>query len=116
MDRKNEKTAETVLGPGSVFEGTLRAPHNVSVAGSFKGTLDSDGHINICKGSTVVAEVKAASATVGGTIEGNLVAAERVELEAGASLVGDLRTRDLVIHEGAIFHGMCSMKDQKNGK
>jgi cytoskeletal protein CcmA (bactofilin family) len=41
---------------------------------------------------------------------------DRVELEANASLIGDLKAKDLVINEGATFHGNCSMDVGKNIK
>jgi cytoskeletal protein CcmA (bactofilin family) len=46
---------------------------------------------------------------IGGKVIGNLTVHERVELEVNSSLIGDLNTKDLIINEGAVFHGNCTM-------
>jgi cytoskeletal protein CcmA (bactofilin family) len=47
---------------------------------------------------------------------GDLSVEDRVELDAQSSLIGDLKTRDLIINEGATFHGNCSMDTVKSVK
>jgi cytoskeletal protein CcmA (bactofilin family) len=49
-----------------------------------------------------------------GKVVGNLYIEDRVELHVSAVVIGDLHAKELVINEGAVFHGNCSM--QKAGK
>ena len=111
MEKKNDTGFLTMIGEGSVFEGSIVVPHSLRIDGTFKGRIDTAEMLTIGKNGRVEAEIKSKSAIIGGKVTGNIAAEERVELEAEASLIGDLRTRDLVISEGAVFHGKCSMRE-----
>lgn len=113
---KNSKGLYTMLGEGTVLEGSLRVPHSIRIDGTLKGKIDTAEMLTVGSTGLVEADMKAKSAVIGGKVVGNLIADDRVELEANSSLVGDLRTRDLIINEGAVFHGNCSMLDSKNNK
>jgi len=109
MEKGHGKGSYTILGEGTMFEGSVIVPHNLRVEGSFKGRIETSEEIVIGGTGVVNADIKAKSAIVGGQIIGNLMVEDRVELEQNASLIGDLRAKDLIINEGAVFHGNCSM-------
>jgi cytoskeletal protein CcmA (bactofilin family) len=113
MDKGN-KGLYTMLGPGTVFEGTITVPHGIRIDGTFKGKIETSEILTIGNEGIIEADIKAKSAIVGGKIIGNLFVEDRVELESSASLIGDLKTRDLVINEGAVFHGNCAMRKAQN--
>jgi cytoskeletal protein CcmA (bactofilin family) len=110
---KSHKGLYTIFGEGTSFEGTVSIPHSVRIDGSFKGKIETSEIVTIGHNGVVEADITAKSAIIGGKVIGNVSVDDRVELEANASLIGDLRTRDLVINEGAIFHGNCSMDKVK---
>jgi cytoskeletal protein CcmA (bactofilin family) len=58
----------------------------------------------------VQADVQAGVVVCGGTIDGNVVARERVQLLAPSVLTGTVRTPLLIIEEGAQFNGTCEME------
>lgn len=111
MEKGHGKGLYTILGEGTSFEGSMTVPHNIRIDGSFKGKIETSEVITIGKSGIVNADIKAKSAIVGGRIIGNLKVEDRVELEEKSSLVGDLRAKDLIINEGAVFHGNCSMSN-----
>jgi cytoskeletal protein CcmA (bactofilin family) len=115
MDKKADKGFYTILGPESEFEGTIRIPHSLRIDGLFKGKIETTEMLTIGNKGQIFADIMAKSAIIGGKVTGNIIADERVELESCSSLEGDLRTKDLVINEGAVFHGRCAMKDSRNG-
>ena len=47
--------------------------------------------------------------TVNGSLRGNVVATERIELHPKARVLADLTTPNLAIQEGAFFQGSCKM-------
>ncbi|MBN1129164.1 MAG: polymer-forming cytoskeletal protein, partial [Chitinispirillaceae bacterium] len=98
-------------GEGASFEGTVVVPHGIRIDGQFKGKIEASEMLTVGNSGVAEADIKAKSIIIGGKVSGNIFAAERVELEAKASFIGDLNTRDLVINEGALFHGKCSMKE-----
>lgn len=86
------------------FKGMLRV--NGHIAGkvfSFKGTLIIDGS------ARVDASIDVAVAVISGTVNGDVVGHERVELGPGAVIHGNISTRSIAIKPGAIFHGDCRM-------
>lgn len=86
------------------FKDMLRI--NGYVAGkisSTKGTLIVDGS------ARVDASIDVAVCVVSGTVNGDVVAQERVELGAAAIINGDISTGSLCMKPGAIFTGNCRM-------
>jgi len=120
---KHGKGAYTLIGEGSTLEGLLVVPHAIRIDGTVRGKADGSARARIetsemlTIGTTahIEADIWARSAVIGGKVKGNLTIQDRTELESAATLVGDLKTRELVINEGALFHGNCTM-DKDNGK
>jgi cytoskeletal protein CcmA (bactofilin family) len=97
----------TIKGTIDVQEGTLR------IDGEFEGTVNCPDTLIVGKGGKVKAEVKVKSAVVGGTVIGNIDAKEKIELQAGSRLEGDIKTVRLVIDEGVFFEGACKMSPDR---
>jgi cytoskeletal protein CcmA (bactofilin family) len=87
---------------------------------SFKDMVRVNGHIAgrvysqrgtmiVDSGAKVEANVDVAVAMIGGTVTGDIVGRERVELGPASRIYGNIRTRSLVIKDGAIFEGVCCM-------
>jgi cytoskeletal protein CcmA (bactofilin family) len=91
------------------FKDMLRI--NGHVAGkifSFKGTLIVDGS------ARVDAVIDTAVVVVNGTVNGDIVAHERVELGPAGVVNGNIATRSIAMKRGASFHGDCRMlKDEE---
>jgi cytoskeletal protein CcmA (bactofilin family) len=51
-------------------------------------------------------------------VEGHLIAGQHITLGGKAKLLGDIKTGNLIIEEGAIFHGNSIMmkEEQPKGK
>jgi len=111
MSKESPKGLLSMIGPGTVVEGTIHAPHSIRIEGTLRGKLETTETVTVGPSGIVEADIIARSASIAGKIIGNLTAQDRVELEAIASLKGDLKTRDLVINEGATFQGTCIMSD-----
>jgi cytoskeletal protein CcmA (bactofilin family) len=116
MEKGHGKGLITMLCEGTVFEGSIYVPHNLHVDGSFTGKIETSEEIIIGPTGIVKADIKAKSAIVGGRIVGNLMVEDRIELGSKSSLVGDLKAKDLVISEGAVFHGNSSMNNSIDEK
>jgi cytoskeletal protein CcmA (bactofilin family) len=79
---------------------------NGHIAGTIysqKGTLIVDTH------ATVEANVEVAVAVIDGTVHGDIVAQDRVEIGPCAKIYGNIWTRSIGIKDGAIFDGVCTM-------
>lgn len=99
----------TYIAPGIIVEGELVAEEPVEVAGTFKGRVESRSVVTISRGSVVEAEIAGVSVIVAGQVTGDVSASERIDLESGSRLVGDVRAARLTIADGASFKGNVDM-------
>lgn len=101
----------TIIGKGSVIEGTLEVEGEIRIDGTVKGKISSTESLTIGNGGIVEADLNTKVAVIGGNVIGNVFALEKIELQSKAVVEGDITTKNLVVEEGAILHGKCSMKD-----
>ncbi len=99
----------TIIGKGSSFEGTLKVQSTLRVDGRIKGNVTTSDSLVIGKDGSIDGEITVRNAIVGGKLKGKLVASGKVVLEANSVFNGELKTTKLVIDEGAVFEGNCSM-------
>ena len=99
-----------LVGPGTEFEGTLRAGQGqVCMDASFKGTAISEGTIVIDDHGDVSAEVTAKVISISGRLKGTAKASERLEIRSRGVVLGDISTPVLVVEPGGYFDGHCQM-------
>lgn len=112
MWKKEEfKEIETIIGPSVRLEGHFLSQGNVRIAGALSGSLQTQGEVKIDQGSQVNANIIASKVVVGGEVQGDIKAAESIELLNSAKVAGNLETKVLSIAPGAIFNGKCLMKN-----
>ncbi len=92
------------------IKGTIKFEKVMNIEGKFEGELIADqGELIVGKTGTVKADVKVKNAIIEGRLDGNIKAAEKVELKQNAQLLGDLQAKTLVIEEGVVFVGQCNV-------
>ena len=100
----------TNLTPDVEIKGSIKFDKVMRVDGKFEGEMvTNDGELIVGMKGIVKANAKVKNVSIEGTLEGNIVAAEKVELKHKAQLLGDLQARTLVIEEGVIFNGQCNV-------
>ena len=86
----------------------------VRVNGHIAGSVYSKtGTLIVDAEARVDATIDVAVAVIGGTVAGDIVARERVELGPSSRISGNIWTRAIVIKDGAIFEGVCHMIDDR---
>jgi cytoskeletal protein CcmA (bactofilin family) len=108
--QENAQVASTTLGAETLFSGTLRFKESLRIRGKFEGEIDATGRLYIDPEAVVTARsIRATSVVVGGTVHGDIEAADRIEMLASAKVYGNVRTARLRIADGVIFEGSCEM-------
>ncbi len=107
----DETRVNTVIGEGTRVQGTLNIQGSIVVHGEIDGTLTATESIIVGKTGNLKAGLNAREAIVSGKVKGKIVARERVELQTGARLEGDVFAKSFMIEEGVFFQGNCSMGD-----
>ena len=94
------------IGKAVKIIGQILSKEDLYVDGDVEGTVEAPDHKRtIGPNGTVHATVKAREVVALGSIQGNVEAAERIDIRKDAKLVGDIRTARIVIEDGAYFKG-----------
>ncbi len=97
------------LYKGSRVTGQLVFQGSAKIDGIVDGEVRCNGTLTIGAGAEVRAKISGQAVVVQGKVEGNVTAREKVELVAPARLYGNISSPRLVITEGVVFDGECSM-------
>lgn len=108
---KGDTRLGTIVGKGTKIEGTINIEGATRIDGTVTGKLIANDIVTVGSTGVVKAEIRARAIVVGGRVEGNLIAGEKVELQAKSELIGDITAKSLLVEHGAIFHGNSRMKD-----
>lgn len=106
----------TLVGHGTVIEGSLNVSSSMRVDGKIMGKIKCSDSLLVGKTGVVEASVKVKNATIGGKVVGDIQADEVVILESNSAVIGDVTTKKLIIEEGAIFNGTCHMSNDVPSK
>ena len=97
---------QTVLGKTVVLKGELSANEDLLIEGQFEGTISLEDHcLTVGADGQVKAEVRARQVVILGSVSGNVVAREKVEIRRSGHVVGDLKAGAVAVEEGAYFKG-----------
>jgi cytoskeletal protein CcmA (bactofilin family) len=99
----------SIIAQGCKFDGTIEIKGALRIEGEFKGTIATPDSLVVGKTGVVHAAVKVKNAIIGGQFFGDIIAENKIELQSGSHLEGDITTKRLVIDEGVFFEGKCSM-------
>lgn len=108
MKTKDEINA--FLGVNTEFEGKLSFTGAVRVDGRFRGEIVTKGTLIVGEMAVIESDIHAAHIIVNGEIRGNVIAEKRMEIHTSGKVSGNIQTPVLVINEGVIFNGNCSME------
>jgi cytoskeletal protein CcmA (bactofilin family) len=97
------------LYKGSRVTGQLTFQGAARIDGSVEGEIQCQGTLTVGEGAEVRAKISGQIVIIRGKVEGNVVAKEKLELAAPARLFGNIDTPRLIITEGVVFDGDCSM-------
>jgi cytoskeletal protein CcmA (bactofilin family) len=105
----NNEKVDTLIGQGTMFEGTVTADGTVRLDGKVQGGLNINGNLIIGEEGAVKGNVKTENAFIAGIIEGNVIATSQLHITHTAKLIGDITVKNVIIDEGAIFIGNCKI-------
>lgn len=111
---KHAVTGMTFIGEGTRISGDMSVEHDLRVEGAIRGQVSVGGTLVLSVTGSIEGDVTARSAALAGRLVGNIHVQEKLVLEEKSVLQGDLVARELVVQEGAIFQGTCSMDSRNN--
>ncbi len=106
----------TIIGKNATIEGKLEVQGHLRIDGLVKGQIKCNETTTIGPEGKVEADIETRLAVISGEVTGNISAEERLELQAKSVVRGDIKTKSLVVEQGALFHGSCLMRDNHQPK
>jgi cytoskeletal protein CcmA (bactofilin family) len=101
-----EQRTTARIGKSVFIKGDVVSAEDLTIDGRFEGTLVLGDHcLTVGAGAAIQADLKARALVISGTVTGNVMATERVEILETASVDGDIKTPRLTVREGAILRG-----------
>src|SRR6185503_1807251 len=105
-----EGTLSGFVGGGTVVTGEANFKAMMRVDGHLSGRVCStSGTLIVGANGKVDANIEVAVAVIHGTINGDIIATQRLELGRAAKVNGNIQTPSLIIEQGAVFEGSCKM-------
>jgi cytoskeletal protein CcmA (bactofilin family) len=106
MTRDGSGVDATRIPRGATIVGGLEAGQDVIIDGRVDGSINlPDHHLSIGRSAVISARIVARSVTIAGSVDGNILARERIDVAASAFVRGHLTTPAVTLEEGAQFTG-----------
>ena len=100
---------DAFLGKGTKITGKLVFEGTGRIEGQVDGEIAAQDVLTVGEGALVNAKIAGTTIVIEGQVTGDVTAKQRLELRASARVNGNVTTPSLVVHEGAILNGQCSM-------
>ncbi len=103
----------STIGENSFFEGRFAVKGSLKIDGRFEGETLLVDQLQIGAKAKVKTDISATSVVVEGIVMGNIAASRRILLLSTARVLGDLKTPELIIQDGVVLEGRCTISHFK---
>lgn len=101
---------ENYLGDTFVIRGELSGSQDVTIDSRVEGKIDLRNQVlRVGSKARIQADIQAANVIVAGSVVGDVVAQDRVEITPAGSVVGNIRSSRISIADGARLKGSVEM-------
>jgi cytoskeletal protein CcmA (bactofilin family) len=98
------------IGKSITLKGDLSGNEDLVIEGHIEGRVDlPNNQLTIGANGSCAAEVHAKTVVVVGKVTGNVIASERIEIQATGLVNGDVSAPRLIVQEGAVVNGGIEM-------
>jgi cytoskeletal protein CcmA (bactofilin family) len=95
----------TFIGASTTIEGLIKGKGPYVFCGSIDGDCEIEGLVTLAEGGKWKGTIRAVDIVVAGTVEGDVIAAQRVEIAGTARVTGSLSGNAIAVAEGAVIEG-----------
>ena len=118
---KPQNRIDCLIGAGATIEGNIIFSGGLRVDGRVRGNViaaeGKPGTLVLSEQAQIEGEIRVSHVVINGTVIGPVHAAEYVELQAKASVTGDVHYKTLEIQLGAVVQGrLVYQSDSKSEK
>lgn len=102
-------TGYSVFDTQMLVEGDVETDGTLRVDGNMRGNVRRADVVVVATGASITGSVSAREVIIGGTINGNVTAVERIELQESGTVSGDIEAAAVNIQEGGKVDGRMSI-------
>lgn len=106
----------SVLDAQLTVRGDIETDGTLRVDGRLDGSIRRADIVVIGNGATVVGDISAREVIVGGSVQGNVTATTRIELQPSAVVTGDIDAGAIMIQEGCVVQGRLTVTNTPSVK
>jgi cytoskeletal protein CcmA (bactofilin family) len=95
----------TFIAPTTQIVGKISGKGPFVFCGTVEGDCDIDGPVTLAPGGNWQGTIRATDIVVAGTVQGDVIAKQRVEIAGTARITGSLSGNSIAVAEGAVIEG-----------
>jgi cytoskeletal protein CcmA (bactofilin family) len=103
------ENSNCVIGEGSVFEGRFHVNGSILIEGKFEGDIKTEEQLVVGPTGKVKTDIYARKVIISGTLIGNIIATEEVNLLASGKVLGNITTPKLTVEDGVVTEGKVTI-------
>lgn len=104
----------SLVGEGTRFDGEITLKGLLRIDGDFRGAVNAADKVLIGSKGRAECTIQAGTVVVGGILKGDIRAADKVVILSSGMVIGNIATPRLVVEEGVILNGECSILGQQS--
>jgi len=104
--RDRSANSATLISEGCKIAGVLTGSGSYLINGEIDGDCDLDGTVTLANNGLWKGTIKASNVIVAGHVEGDIVAAGKVEITDTARITGTVSGEAIAVAEGAVVEGV----------
>ncbi|MHB1483418.1 MAG: bactofilin family protein [Saccharofermentanales bacterium] len=100
---------DTIIGDSVVIDGPIVSKKPVKIDGTVHGSVTTKSNVFLGPNAVINGDIRGKDVTVCGKVNGNVNSGGRLIITSKAVITGNMSMVHLVIDEGAMFNGNCTM-------
>ena len=106
----NTGLTHNVIASGTKIIGTITADNDIRIDGNIEGDLICKGKIVVGTNGIIDGNITCNNAEIMGNINGKINVSDTLSLKSTSSILGEIKTKVLIIEPQAKFTGTCEME------
>ncbi|MCH8567822.1 MAG: polymer-forming cytoskeletal protein [Balneolales bacterium] len=112
QEYSGSQPAVNMISEGTEISGIIKTKNDFRISGQVDGELEIKGKCIVTQTGKINGDIVALDADISGVVDGRVTTGNRLILRSSAHVTGDIRTKVILVEEGAIFEGACKMSNE----
>jgi cytoskeletal protein CcmA (bactofilin family) len=104
--------APTLINEGCKISGVITGVGDYQVSGEIDGDCDIEGTVTLARSGYWQGTINASNVVISGHVEGDIIAAGKVEISDTARITGKVTGEAIAVAEGAVVEGQMKTTGQ----